>query len=115
MTTKTNGFKGSDPSATIAKIMARKSGDTFVREQTAKGKSRKTAKEQKDMYVKEGILAALYARHVLGQQLELPGADPAMGGGMGMPQPGMDPAMMGGMGVAPPMPPQMDPNAQGLY
>lgn len=111
MATKTNGFKGSDPSATIAKIMARKSGDTFVREQTAKGKSRKTAKEQKDMYVKEGILAALYARHVLGQQLELPGAAPAMG----MAQPGMDPAMMGGQGMAPPMPPQMDPNAQGLY
>ena len=103
------GFKSGNSDALISKILARKSGETFVRNETNKTKSRKSRQEEKQAYVKEGMLAVLYAQHVLGQQMALPGAQPPMDPSMGMPP--MDPAM-GGMPQAPPMP---DPNAPGMY
>lgn len=101
------GFKAGNSDALISKILARKSGETFIRSETTKTKSRKGEQEKRKEAVKEGMLAVLYAQHVLGQQLALPGTQPPMDPSMGM-----DPSMMGGM---PPQPPMPDPNAQGLY
>lgn len=108
---KIQGFKGKDPKSVIDRVMARKAGETFIREVTGKKTSRKTERERHAAAVKEGILTALYAQHVLGQDLRLPGMEPPPPMAPPMAPPGMpmDPSMMG-MG-----PPPVDPMAPGMY